>query len=47
MSNIAILAGTLALLPLAALLTLAWFAIMNEAVTVHSFDGFEGARPDE
>lgn len=46
MSNIAILAGALAVLPVAALLMLGWFAIMSEASTVHSFDGAEHGRAD-
>ena len=42
MSSIALLAVALAILPVFGLAALAWFAIMNEAATVHSFDSFDG-----
>ena len=42
MSSIALLAIAVAFLPVFGLAAMGWFAIMNEAATVHSFDGFEG-----
>ena len=47
MSSIALVAAVVAILPVLGLAALAWFAIMNEAATVHSFDGFEGMHFEE
>lgn len=47
MSNVTILAMTVALLPVFGLAAIAWFAIMNEAATVHSFEGFDGMHFEE
>ena len=42
MSSVALLAVAIAFLPIFGLAAMAWFAIMNEAATVHSFSGFDG-----
>lgn len=47
MSSVALVAAVVAILPILGLAVLAWFAIMNEAATVHSFDGFEGMHFEE
>ena len=47
MSNVTILAMTVVLLPVFGLAAIAWFAIMNEAATVHSFEGFDGMHFEE
>ena len=47
MNSFALLAVALALLPVFGLAALAWFAVMNEAATVHSFEGFQGMHLEE
>ena len=47
MSSVALLAVAIAILPVFGLAALAWFTIMSEAATVHSFDGFEGMHFEE
>ena len=47
MSSIAFLATVVAVMPLVGLMSVVWFAIMNEAATVHSFDGFDGMHFEE
>ena len=47
MNGIAFLAAAIAILPLLGLAAMAWFAIMNEAATVHSFEGFDGLHLEE
>ncbi len=47
MSSVALLAAAIAILPLLGLAAMAWFAIMNEAATVHSFEGFDGMHLEE
>lgn len=47
MNSIALLAAAIAILPVLGLAAMAWFAIMNEAATVHSFEGFDGLHFDE
>ena len=42
MNSVAFLATAITLLPVLGLAVMALFAIMNEAATLHSFDGFEG-----
>ncbi len=47
MNNIALLAAAIAILPVLRLAVMAYFAIMNEAATVHSFKGFDGLHFEE
>ncbi len=47
MSNAALLAVVIAILPVFGLAAVVWFAIMNEAATVHSFQGFDGMHLEE
>ena len=47
MNSVALLAVAIAFLPVFGLAAIAWFAIMNEAATVHSFQGFEGMHGEE
>ncbi len=47
MSSVALLAIAIAILPVFGLAALAWFAIMNEAAAVHSFQGFEGMHLEQ
>lgn len=47
MTSVVILAVAIALLPVMGLAAMAWFAIMNEAATVHSFEGFDGLHLEE
>ncbi len=47
MNGIAFIAAAIAILPLLGLGAMAWFAIMNEAATVHSFEGFDGMHLEE
>ena len=47
MSSVALLAIAVAILPVFGFAALVWFAIMNEAATVHSFEGFEGMHFEE
>ena len=42
MIGMVFLAATIAVLPVLGLAAMAWFAIMNEAAMVHSFEGFDG-----
>ena len=44
---VTVLAVTVALLPVFGLAAIAWFAIMYEAATVHSFGGFDGMHFEE
>ena len=47
MNSVALLAVAIAFLPVFGLAAMAWFAIMNEAASVHSFDGFDGMHFEE
>jgi hypothetical protein len=47
MNSVAFLAAAIAILPVLGLAAMAWFAIMNEAATVHSFEGFDGLHLEE
>ena len=47
MNSLALLAAAIAILPVLGLAAMAWFAIMNEAATVHSFEGFDGLHLEE
>ena len=47
-NTVAVLAAAvIAFLPVLGLAAMAWFAIANEAATVHSFDGPDGLQYDE
>ena len=47
MNSIALLAAAIAILPVLGLAAMAWFAIMNEAGTVHSFEGSDGMHLED
>ena len=47
MNSMVFLAAAIAVLPVLGLVAMAWFAIMNEAAMVHSFEGFDGLHFEE
>ena len=48
MTTVAVLAAAVvAILPVLGLAAMAWFAVTNEAATVHSFDGPEGLQYED